>query len=110
MRNGLLDINTRELHAHSPLYFCTVSVPFDYDANAPKPRRWLNFLDELRPDEPEATDALGEWCGYVISGRLDLQKILLMVGPTRGGKGVIARIPGGLDRQAERVWSDAVLA
>ena len=35
---------------------------------------------------------LGEWFGYVISGRLDLHKILLMVGPTRGGKGVIARI------------------
>ena len=35
---------------------------------------------------------LGEWFGYVVSGRLDLHKILLMVGPTRGGKGVIARV------------------
>jgi len=35
---------------------------------------------------------LGEWFGYVLSGRTDLHKILLMVGPTRGGKGVIARI------------------
>jgi P4 family phage/plasmid primase-like protien len=35
---------------------------------------------------------LAEWFGYVISGRLDLHKILLMVGPTRGGKGAIARI------------------
>ena len=96
VRNGLLDINTRELHAHSPLYFCTVSVPFDYDAGAPEPRRFLNFLDELWPQEPEAIDALGEWFGYVISGRLDLQKILLLVGPTRGGKGVLARILGAL--------------
>ena len=92
VRNGLLDINTYELHAHSPLYFCTVSVPFDYDASAPEPRRFLNFLGELWPDEPEAIEALGEWYGYVISGRLDLQKIFLMVGPTRGGKGVIGRI------------------
>ena len=30
--------------------------------------------------------------GYVISGRLDLHKILLLVGPTRAGKGVIARV------------------
>lgn len=96
VRNGLLDINTRALHAHSPLYFCTVSVPFDYDANAPEPRRFLNFLDELWPQELEAIDALGEWFGYVISGRLDLQKILLMVGPTRGGKGVLARILAAL--------------
>ena len=28
----------------------------------------------------------------VISGRLDLHKIMLMVGPSRGGKGVIGRI------------------
>ena len=43
-----------------------------------------------------AIDALGEWFGYVISGRLDLHKILLMVGPTRGGKGAIARVLGAL--------------
>src|SRR5262249_50597803 len=69
-----------------------VSVPFDYDPQAPKPQRWLDFLDELWPQEPEATDALAEWCGYVVSGRTNLQKMLLMIGPTRGGKGVIARI------------------
>jgi hypothetical protein len=92
VRNGLLDINTRELHPHTPLYFCTVSVPFDYDPQAPKPQRWLDFLDELWPQEPEATDALAEWCGYVVSGRTNLQKMVLNIGPTRGGKGVIARI------------------
>src|SRR5262249_51902612 len=39
---------------------------------------------------------LCEWFGYVVSGRTDLHKILLMVGPTRGGKGVIARILSAL--------------
>ena len=92
VRNGLLDINTRELHPQTSLYFCTVSVPFDHDPQAPKPQRWLDFLDELWPQEPEATDALAEWFGYVVSGRTNLQKMLLTVGPTRGGKGVIARI------------------
>ena len=37
-------------------------------------------------------NVLSEWFGYVVSGRTDLHKILLNVGPTRGGKGVIARI------------------
>ena len=54
------------------------------------------FPRELWPDDAAAIDALGEWFGYVISGRLDLHKILLMVGPTRGGKGAIARILGSL--------------
>jgi putative DNA primase/helicase len=90
--NGLLDIDSRLLYSHTPLYFSTVSVPFAYDATAPKPQRFLDFLDELFQQEPEAVDALSEWFGYVISGRTNLQKMLLMVGPTRGGKGVIARI------------------
>jgi putative DNA primase/helicase len=94
--NGLLDIATRELHPHTPLYFGCVSVPFDYQPDAPPPDEWLGFLDELWPQDDRAIDVLGEWFGYVISGRLDLHKILLMVGPTRGGKGVIARILAAL--------------
>jgi putative DNA primase/helicase len=96
MTNGLLDIESRNLMPHSPLYFNTTSVPFDYNPTAAQPKRWIGFLNELWPDDKAAIDALGEWFGYVISGRLDLHKILLMVGPTRGGKGAIARILGSL--------------
>jgi hypothetical protein len=28
VKNGLLDIDSRQLHPHTPVYFCTVSVPF----------------------------------------------------------------------------------
>ena len=94
--NGLLDITSRHLHPHTPMYFGQVSVPFDYDPDAPEPKRWNNFLDELWPDAPDAIDVLGEWFGYVISGRTNLHKIFMMVGPTRGGKGVIARIETAL--------------
>ncbi|WP_454616490.1 DNA primase family protein [Bradyrhizobium cenepequi] len=94
--NGLLDVERRRLCPHSPLFFNQTAVPFDYDPNAPPPNKWLGFLAELWPDEPTAIDALGEWYGYVLSGRLDLHKILLMVGPTRGGKGVIARVLSAL--------------
>jgi putative DNA primase/helicase len=90
--NGLLDIERRQLLLHTPQYFNQTSVPFDYDSDAPQPLRWLDFLTEVWPDQPDAINALGEWFGYVISGRTDLHKILLMVGPTRGGKGAIARI------------------
>jgi putative DNA primase/helicase len=89
--NGLLDITSRELYRHTPAYFNQTSVPFDYDLLAPDPKEWLAFVRGLWPAETEAIHVLSEWFGYVISGRLDLHKILLMVGPTRGGKGVIAR-------------------
>ena len=96
MANGLLDVDTRQLLAHTPLYFYLVAVPFDYDPTAPTPRRWLDFMHELWPREPEAIAILGEWFGYVISGRTDLHKMFLHVGPTRGGKGVIGRIESAL--------------
>jgi putative DNA primase/helicase len=94
--NGLLDVERQRLYPHSPLFFNQTAVPFDYEPNAPLPKNWFGFLAELWPDEPAAIDALGEWFGYVLSGRLDLHKILLMVGPTRGGKGVIARVLGAM--------------
>jgi len=90
--NGLLDISTRTLFSHDRAFFNRVAVPFPYEANPPTPTRWLSFLDELWPDDPGAIEALAEFMGYVISGRIDLHKILLLIGPTRAGKGVIARI------------------
>ncbi len=96
VKNGLLDVEQRRLIPHTPNYFNTTSVPFDYDPNAPEPQRWLEFLTQLWPTEPLAIDVIGEWFGYVASGRTDLHKILLMVGPTRGGKGAIARVLGAL--------------
>ncbi|MGI8578632.1 MAG: DNA primase family protein [Nocardioidaceae bacterium] len=94
--NGLLHVGTREMADLTPRYFNRVAVPFDYDADAPEPARWLHFLDELWPDDPPSVAALQEFFGYVLSGRTDLHKILLLVGPTRAGKGVIARILGAL--------------
>lgn len=91
-RNGLLHVGTRVAGALTPRYFNRVSVPFDYDPAAPAPRKWLEFLAQLWPGDPDAIAALQEWFGYVLSGRTDLHKIFLMVGPTRSGKGTIARV------------------
>jgi putative DNA primase/helicase len=101
VRNGLLDVGRRTLIPHTPHFFNQTSVPFDYDANVSAPKRWLGFLAALWPmqknlEQRAEVDVLGEWFGYIISGRTDLHKILLMVGPTRGGKGAIARALGGL--------------
>lgn len=89
--NGLLRIRDRELLPHTPGFFNHVSVPFAYDPTATAPE-WHRFLADIWPDAPDAIAALQEWFGYVLSGRTDQQKILLMVGPSRSGKGTIARV------------------
>ncbi|GGQ42146.1 hypothetical protein GCM10010215_77130 [Streptomyces virginiae] len=89
--NGLLRIRDRALLPHTPAFFNIVSVPFEYDRHAVAPN-WDSFLHELWPDDPASIAALQEWFGYVLSGRTDQQKIMLLKGPTRSGKGTIARV------------------
>jgi hypothetical protein len=67
------------------------AVPFDYEKDASEPSRWFGFLRDLWGEDVDSVKALQEFFGYVVSGRLDMHKILLLVGPTRAGKGVIAR-------------------
>jgi putative DNA primase/helicase len=67
-----------------------------------EPKHWFAFLDSIWPPPPDTTtlhpaqDLLQEWFGYVLSGRTDLQKMVLMQGPTRGGRGTIGRVLTGL--------------
>ncbi|MBN9611002.1 MAG: hypothetical protein BGO26_16690 [Actinobacteria bacterium 69-20] len=90
--NGLLHVPTRTLNPATPRYFTRVSVPFAYDPAPPEPRQWLRFLAQLWPDDPDAIRLLQEYVGYVLSGRTDMHKILLLIGPTRSGKGTISRV------------------
>lgn len=93
--NGLLDVTSRQLRPLTPEFFNLVSVPFDYEPEATCPT-WLAFLRKAWPGDVEAIRAVQEWFGYVLSGRTDQQKIMLVVGPTRSGKGTIARVLGML--------------
>lgn len=95
--NGLVDVETGELRPITPDYFGTVRIPIEYDVDATEPVEWLKFLRTLWPVLEDGTDAeellaLQEWFGYVLSGDTNLQKMLLLVGPPRCGKGTIARI------------------
>jgi P4 family phage/plasmid primase-like protien len=93
--NGALRLHrdgTRELVEHTPTRFNLTSLPFEYVAEAPAPKQWLRFLDSLFPDDPESIHLLQQWFGYVVSGDTAQQKLCLLVGPPRAGKGLIARV------------------
>jgi putative DNA primase/helicase len=94
--NGLLDVKTRQLLPHDPRFFNVVAVPFAYDATIRVSRHWRRFLQAVWPRDSESRKSLAQWFGYIVSGRLDLQKIYFLVGETRGGKGVIGRILAAL--------------
>ena len=94
--NGLFDLTARKMRDHSPALFNVVSVPFAYDENAAEPSVWLEFLDSVWSEDPESIELLQEYMGYILSGRTDMQKMLLLIGPTRSGKGTIARMLAAL--------------
>lgn len=94
--NGLMHAGQRKLYDLTPEFFTLVSVPFAYSPDAPKPERWLRFLDQLWPGDPDSVALLQDWFGYVISGRTDLHKILGLIGPPRSGKGTITRVISAL--------------
>jgi putative DNA primase/helicase len=81
-QNGLLDLDSRTLHEHTSALFNFVSVPFDYDADAPEPTARLGSLKSLWRDDKDSMALLQAYFGYVLSGRLDMQTMLLLVGPT----------------------------
>lgn len=93
-RNGILNLETRKLVPHDPLFVSTTCLPLDYDLNAPEPTQWLRFLNELWPGEKFSAEkeTLQEIFGYLISSDTRQQKIFLIVGPARAGKGTIAAI------------------
>ena len=96
-RNGLVDVRAfldgrPRLLPATPKFFCTAAVDFEFAAKGKKPTRWLTFLKELWPNDQASVETLQEWAGYVVMRRTELQKILMVLGPPRAGKGTIAKV------------------
>lgn len=101
-RNGLINLpvllggGTDYLIECTPRFFNRNALDYDFDLGATAPCSWLTFLDELWPDDPSAIEALQEWFGLMLVADTSQQKMLLLVGPKRSGKGTIARILRGM--------------
>src|SRR5208282_5546731 len=89
--NGLLDLETRELHSASPKFFNLNALDVNYRDGADCPH-WLHFLEQLWEQDPQSINCLQEIFGYFLEPMNDLQKIFLLIGPMRSGKGTIARV------------------
>lgn len=92
MTNGILHVPERRLLAPTPQFFCPYALPYAYDPDAPKPERWIQLLDEVWSDDQESKDLLQEFMGYLLVSDTSQQKMLLIVGPPRSGKGTISRL------------------
>lgn len=93
---GLVGGSPDAIHPPTPRYFCPYALDYDFDPDAPQPYRWYEFLKSVWPDDSEAIDTLQEWFGYLLTPDTSHQKILMLIGPKRSGKGTVARIKKAL--------------
>lgn len=78
-------------HPPTPDYFSVNAMRYDFDAYAECPQ-WLAFLNQIWPNDPESIQLLQEWFGYCLTPNTSQQKLMMMIGASRSGKGTIARI------------------
>ncbi len=75
-----------------PDWFNLCSISVDVDPDAQEPKRFLQYLQELFGNDEEAKSLLLEYCGLLLTTNTSFQKMLIIVGPKRSGKGTLARL------------------
>lgn len=96
-RNALVHLPSfvagkRAVFPPTPRFFCPYALDFDFDADAPEPKQWLTFLEQLWKDDQQSIATLQEWAGLNLVPETRYQKIAAIIGPKRSGKGTIARV------------------
>lgn len=97
--NGLVDFDSPnlELLPHSSDWFDLYCHDYNYDLEADCPT-WIAFLNQVfrNPEtneiDNESKETLKRWFGYCLLPTVSLQKMLILDGVSRSGKGVILRI------------------
>lgn len=95
-QNGLLHLVSGDIHPHTPLFWSNTSLPYAYNPKAPEPVNWIAFLGSIWGEDIEAISTLQDIFGYLLGSDTDQQKIPLIVGPKRSGKGTIGRVLTGM--------------
>lgn len=76
----------------TPRFFNAFALDYDFIPTASEPAEWLDFLRQIWEDDQESIACLQEWFGYLLTPDTRQQKIAMMVGPKRSGRGTIARV------------------
>jgi putative DNA primase/helicase len=76
----------------TPALFTTNALDFDFDASKPDCPTWKEFLKSIWADDQASIDTLQEIFGYCLTPDTRQQKILMLIGVPRSGKGTICRV------------------
>jgi P4 family phage/plasmid primase-like protien len=74
-----------------PDVFSLYTIPHNYEPTATCPK-WLTYLSEQFSGDLDRVATMQEWFGYHLIPDNDLQKLCILVGPTRSGKGTTMHV------------------
>jgi len=90
--NDLLHLPDCELLKSTPMFFTTSAIDCEWTTEVLDTPNWLRFLEDCYGDDTEQIEALQMWFGYCLVPDTRQEKILLMIGPPRSGKGKTADV------------------
>jgi len=96
LADGVLYVPERKLLPHSPKLFTLNSLPYAWGDSRKAPGGWLDFLEAVWPGDSEAQETLQEMFGYLLTADTSQQKMFMVIGPRRSGKGTIGRVLSAL--------------
>ena len=90
--NGILDIDTMELIAHSRAFGFRYVLPYEYDPNAKAPV-FEAFMLSIMDDRQDLVDVLMEYAGYAFSNdECWAEKALILTGEGSNGKSTFINV------------------
>jgi P4 family phage/plasmid primase-like protien len=91
LTNGIFDLMSKTISAHTPEFMSNIQLPFSYDATAKCPVFDAFLLDVFDNDKEIVEYIMKIWC-YLLIPTYSYQKIFVWYGSGRNGKGVLSRI------------------
>jgi putative DNA primase/helicase len=90
-KNGVLDIETRQLLPFNKELYLTQQMPYDYNASATC-SEIIEWLRHTQHDSWERTQVLRAWLRAVLLGCYEIQRFVEIVGPGKSGKSTYANL------------------
>lgn len=93
-KNGILDIETKELLPHSPEHYFSYLIPIDYDPTARDCGHFINFLLKSVNNDKDTFKKICHIGGYLLYPKIqkNLEKIFIFLGEGANGKGVLFEV------------------
>lgn len=94
-KNGLYNVETRELEPHTPKVLSTIQINSFYEPKAGMPLRFNRYLDFLTENDESLKAILQEWAGLTISNipGYSPKKAMALYGPNgNNGKSVFINV------------------